>query len=76
MSKRKMVGIVQKIYQNRSLVSVEKIFSHPKYKKKVKIFSKYAACSAGLDVLIGDVVEIQESVPISKTIKWIITRKV
>lgn len=51
-------------------VLVERRFTHPLYKKTVKRSKKYAAHDASNKYKIGDVVQIQESVPYSKSKRW------
>jgi len=51
-------------------VLVEKWKVHPKYKKRFKIQKKYTAHDEKEEAKVGDIVEIQESRPISKTKKW------
>lgn len=58
------------------LVKVEERVMHPIYKKYVKLHKKYAAHDENNSVKIGDIVEIIESKPISKTKKWVIQSKV
>uniref|UniRef100_A0A7C4AJT9 Small ribosomal subunit protein uS17 n=1 Tax=Thermodesulfovibrio aggregans TaxID=86166 RepID=A0A7C4AJT9_9BACT len=56
------------------VVSVERIFQHPLYKKIIKTRKKYKAHDEENRCRIGDVVEIIESRPISKTKKWKVLR--
>ncbi len=56
------------------VVSVERIFQHPLYKKIIKTKKKYKAHDEENRCRIGDVVEIIESRPISKTKRWKVLR--
>lgn len=53
-------------------VRVEKSVKHPVYKKYMKRSAKYTAHDENNTFKIGDVVEIIESAPISKTKKWVV----
>lgn len=55
-------------------VSVERIFQHPLYKKTIKTRKKYKAHDEENKCRVGDVVEIIESRPISKTKRWKVLR--
>lgn len=56
------------------IVSVERIFQHPLYKKIIKTGKKYKAHDEENKCRVGDVVEIIESRPISKTKRWNVLR--
>jgi small subunit ribosomal protein S17 len=49
------------------VVAVTRFVKHPKYRKFIKRVKKYHAHDAGNTKKIGDLVEIQETKPISKT---------
>lgn len=49
------------------VVAVTRFVKHPKYRKFIKRVKKYHAHDAGNTKKIGDMVEIQETKPISKT---------
>lgn len=53
-------------------VLVERRYMHPIYKKYLKQTSKYAAHDANNAFREGDVVQIQECRPLSKTKKWVV----
>jgi small subunit ribosomal protein S17 len=57
-------------------VLVERRVKHPIYGKIVAKSSKYHAHDANGDFHLGDVIEITESRPISKTKNWVATRLV
>ena len=48
------------------VVAVSRFVEHPKYKKRLKIVKKYKAHDEGNTKKIGDMVEIEETKPISK----------
>ena len=52
-------------------VLVERKFLHPIYKKTVRSSKKYRAHDEANAYKVGDVVQIQESRPISKTKTWV-----
>ncbi len=51
-------------------VLVERRVMHPVYKKFIKQSKKYAAHDESNSVKIGDVVQIEECRPISKSKRW------
>lgn len=77
--KRSLVAKVIKLSSlNTVKVELEQKFPHPKYSKIVKRHLWYLVeCPVEFkDIEIGDKVLIEECRPISKTKKWIITKKV
>lgn len=56
---------------NTVRVEVEYSKPHPKYKKIVKMRKVYFA-HTDKELQIGDVVEIMESKPYSKLVKWVV----
>jgi small subunit ribosomal protein S17 len=52
------------------VVSVERRFPHPKFKKVVTSFSKFYAHDEKAEAKVGDVVLIQETRPLSKLKRW------
>ncbi len=77
MSKRVLQGIVvSDKMQNTVVVQVERRVLHALYHKYLRKYKKYAAHDAEGVCRMGDVVEIRECPPISKTKKWeVISRK-
>ena len=67
-----MTGIVTSNKMTNALVvTVYSVKIHPKYQKKFKTKKKYyASCVDSKNFKIGQSVEIIESRPISKLIKW------
>jgi small subunit ribosomal protein S17 len=76
MPKKKINGVVISCYQNKCVVEAERIDSHPKYRKRVRSSNSFSAHLGDLNVVVGEKVEIEESIPLSKTIKWKVVRKV
>lgn len=56
------------------VVNVGKYIKHAKYEKFIKSQKKYKAHDAGNTCKIGDVVEIQETRPISKDKRFIVIK--
>ena len=52
------------------VVSVEKRFPHPKFKKIVTRFKKFYAHDEKAEAKVGDKVRIQETRPLSKLKRW------
>lgn len=72
MPKRILQGVVVSDARDKTVtVTVERRFSHPVYKKTVRLSKKYAAHDEQNRYKVGDKVNIIESRPISKTKKWI-----
>lgn len=56
------------------VVRVERQFTHPLYKKTVRLHKKFKAHDENNEAKIGDTVQINEHRPLSKDKKWILTR--
>jgi small subunit ribosomal protein S17 len=56
------------------VVKVETLKKHPKYHKFVKRSKKYIAHDENNECRIGDVVELMETRPLSKTKRWRVVR--
>ena len=56
------------------VVEVERRVLHPKYKKFVRSRAKYHAHDENNECNINDEVQIQESRPLSKTKRWVVTK--
>lgn len=75
--KRTLIGKVVSDKRNKTVtVLVERRVKHALYGKIMIRNSKYHAHDANDEYHIGDIVEITESRPISKTKTWIATRLV
>lgn len=71
MPKRIMQGVVVSNKMEKTVVvNVERKFRHPIYKKFIKRSKRYHAHDETNQHEIGDVVDIQECRPLSKTKKW------
>ena len=75
--KRTLVGKVVSDKRAKTVtVLIERRVKHPIYDKIVVKSSKYHAHDEKGEYKLGDVVEIMESRPISKTKNWVATRLV
>ncbi len=69
--KKILKGVVTSDKMDKTIVvKVTRFVEHPKYGKRIKKTKKYKAHDEGNTKKIGDVVEIQESKPISKDKKF------
>jgi small subunit ribosomal protein S17 len=58
------------------VIEVERHISHPRYKKTLRKTSKFKAHDEGGSCQVGDLVEIIETRPLSKTKRWrVLNRK-
>ena len=74
-SKRTLIGRVVSDKMDKTVtVLVERRVKHPMYDKIIVRSRKYHAHNEGNEAKAGDLVEIQESRPVSKTKAWAITR--
>lgn len=67
MSKTLVGKVVSTRMDKTIIVSVVRLKSHPLYKKRYKVTTRYAAHDAKNSCNSGDVVEIVETRPMSKT---------
>lgn len=71
MPKRVLQGVVVSDKSEKTvIVRVDRRVSHPLYKKTIRRSKKYAAHDEQSKFKVGDVVQIIESRPISKTKCW------
>lgn len=71
MPRRVLQGtVVSDANEKTVTVLVERRMAHPVYKKTVRRSKKYAAHDEEGRFKVGDVVQIIESAPISKTKRW------
>jgi small subunit ribosomal protein S17 len=71
MPKRILQGTVVSDKNDKTVVvSVERRFTHPIMKKTVRRSKKYHAHDEANTAKVGDVVQIQETAPISKNKRW------
>ena len=74
-SKRTLVGRVVSDKMDKTVtVLVERRVKHPMYDKIIVRSQKYHAHNEGNEAKAGDLVEIQEGRPISKTKAWAVTK--
>lgn len=73
MPKRILQGVVVSDKMDKSVVvRVERRVMHPVYKKYIKRSKKYTAHDENNLCKVGDVVQIIESRPLSKTKSWVV----
>ncbi|HET9333474.1 MAG TPA: 30S ribosomal protein S17 [Gemmatimonadota bacterium] len=56
------------------VVTIERLVEHPLYGKRVKRTSRYTAHDETNESKVGDLVEIMETRPLSKTKRWRLIR--
>jgi small subunit ribosomal protein S17 len=73
MSKRVLQGVVVSDARDKTvIIRVERRVMHPVYKKFITRSKKYAAHDENNKLHAGDVVQIEESRPISKRKHWVV----
>lgn len=71
MPKRILQGTVVSDKNDKTVVvSVERRFTHPIMKKTVRRSKKYHAHDEANTAKVGDIVQIEETAPISKNKRW------
>ena len=71
MPKRVMQGVVVSDRMEKTVVvNVERKFPHPLYKKYIKRSKSYHVHDKDNNCKVGDIVNIQECRPLSKTKRW------
>ena len=71
MPKRVMQGVVVSDKGDKTVVvTIERLFKHPLYKKFIRRSKKYHAHDENNSFKIGDQVSIRECKPISKLKRW------
>lgn len=76
MPKKVLQGVVVSDKADKTVtVKVERLVSHPVYKKFVRVSKKYAAHDENNVHKIGDKVKIIESKPISKSKRWVVVQE-
>lgn len=70
-------GTVIRKLPNKITIEMERMFKIPKYeryeKRRTKIHARYSPCMKDM-FEIGDLVEVSETRPISKTINFVLTK--
>lgn len=75
--KRTLVGRVVSDKMDKTVsVLIERHVKHPLYGKIVRRSKKYLAHDENNQAKVGDIVEIQESRPISKNKSWVLSKVV
>lgn len=75
MPKRELQGTVVSAKNDKTaVVKVVRSFTHPIYKKIIKVSKKYIAHDPDNSCSEGDIVKIIEHRPISKTKTWIVLK--
>ncbi len=73
--KRTLIGKVVSDKMDKTVsVLIERRVKHPLYGKIVRRSKKYLAHDESNQAKVGDIVEIQESRPISKNKSWVLSR--
>ena len=73
MPKRVLQGVVVSDKNDKTIVvSVERRYTHPLFKKTVRRTKKYHAHDEKNVFKIGDKVSIEETAPISRNKRWIV----
>jgi small subunit ribosomal protein S17 len=73
MPKRVLQGVVVSDKQDKTVVvRVERRYTHPLFKKTVRRSKKYQAHDEGNAFKTGQLVWIEESMPISKNKSWVV----
>jgi small subunit ribosomal protein S17 len=71
-TRRRLEGVVVSNKMTKAVVvSVSRRMPHPKYDKIITKIKKYYARAEG-ELTVGDKVVIEESRPLSKTIRWVV----
>ncbi|QIV78882.1 30S ribosomal protein S17 [Fervidobacterium pennivorans subsp. shakshaketiis] len=75
MPKKRFIGVVVSDKMDKTVtVKVERLVKHPKFGKYVKRSKKFYAHDENNDCRVGDIVEIEESRPLSKLKRWVVVR--
>ena len=74
-SRKERIGVVTSDAMNRTVVVLaERRVAHPMYGKIIRRTKKYYAHDENNEYAPGDVVWIEESKPISKLKRWVVTQ--
>ena len=66
--------VVSDKMQKSIVVTIERLVKHPLYGKRIKRTSRYTAHDENNECKVGDLVEIMETRPLSKTKRWRVLR--
>jgi small subunit ribosomal protein S17 len=73
--RKKVVGVVKSDKMQKTIsVEVERFVRHPKFGKFLKRYTVFKAHDEHNDAKVGDLVEIAETRPLSKTKRWRLVR--
>jgi len=73
--RRHLVGVVVSDKMDKTVVvRVDRRVPHPLYGKHIIKSKKYHAHDPNNECRVGDVVEIRETRPLSKTKRWVVTK--
>ena len=76
MPKRVLQGTVVSDKNDKTIVvRVERRFTHPAMKKTIRTTKRYKAHDESNACKVGDIVQIQESRPISKDKSWVVVQQ-
>ncbi|MFQ5793764.1 MAG: 30S ribosomal protein S17 [Candidatus Bipolaricaulia bacterium] len=70
MRKEKIGRVISDRMDKTITVLTETTVPHPKYRKYVRVTSKFKAHDEREEASLGDIVRIQETRPLSKTKRW------
>ncbi|MBI2797693.1 30S ribosomal protein S17 [Candidatus Saccharibacteria bacterium] len=76
MSKSLTGTVVSNKMDKTVIVAVERLKSHPLYKKRYKVTARYAAHDEANALQVGDKVEIVESRPISRRKHFVVSKTI
>ncbi len=68
--------VVSDVMEKTVVVAVASVKEHPIYRKKYKVTQKFKAHDETNQYKNGDLVEIAESRPLSRTKRWQVTRRI
>ncbi len=75
--KKTLIGeVVSTKMQKTVVIRVERKFRHPLYQKVITRHKKFKAHNEKLELMVGDVVKIEETRPISKDKHFIVKEKI
>lgn len=66
--------VVSSAMQKSVVVAVDRLVRHPLYGKTIRRTSTFVAHDENNDCKVGDKVEIEETRPLSKRKRWIVTQ--
>lgn len=69
----KVGKVVSNSMDKSVVVSVDRLVKHPLYKKYIRRTTKFMAHDPDNSCAVGDVIKFEESKPISKRKRWVVT---